>query len=579
MKELLKNPRSGLLWVLNAVDNKPLVDQIANLINVSPPIAHMLAYRGVDNFIKAKEFFTPSTTQLNNPFLMADMQKAVDRVMQAIENKEKIMIYGDYDVDGTTSVALVYSFLSHFTSNIMYYIPDRYAEGYGVSIKGIDTAKEQGVHLIVALDCGINAFTQIDYANSLGIDFIICDHHLPSETLPNAVAVLDAKRADCSYPFKELSGCGVGFKLCQALVEPLQTDSSILFRYIDLLAVSIAADIVPMVDENRALTFLGLQKLNDNPLPGIKEIMGLSMRNSRADINDLVFRIGPRINAAGRMSSAIKALEILLAKTAEEAKENAADLEGLNTDRRETDSSVTEEACSMVEGDSWYKNAVSTVVHGEHWHKGVIGITASRLVERYYKPTIVFSGAGNMITGSARSVEGFDVHGALSACQDLIEQFGGHAFAAGLKLKRENFEAFKVKFNAVVQRKILPDQLIPKLKIDAILEPAEVTENFMKVLKRMSPFGPGNLKPRFLAENVYLHPDSKTMGSDNQHLRLVFADERGNKLSGPWFNQAKFLDEVAPGEPIKVVFTLEENVFNGRVNIQAVPEDVFYSNG
>jgi single-stranded-DNA-specific exonuclease len=577
MVELLNNIDSGNLWVLkNKVDNQAVADLMSE-INVSEPIAQILLSRGILNFESAKIFFSPSWDSFPNPFLMADMQKAVERISQAILNNEKIMVYGDYDVDGTTSVALMTRFLKLKTENLITYIPDRYTEGYGVSFKGIDVANENGVKLIIALDCGITAHKQVDYAKERGIDFIICDHHLPEATLPNAFAILDPKRKDCKYPFKELSGCGVGFKLCQALCRVLEIEEKELFSFIDLLAVSIAADIVPMINENRVLTFFGLKKLNDNPLPGIKALLGVSVKEgTKANVNDLVFRIGPRINAAGRMATAQKALDILLAETEEEADKLVGGLNQFNSDRRDTDQAVTAHALEKIEKEAnWYKNSVSTVVMDSDWHKGVVGIVASRLIERIYKPTLVFTGSGDILTGSARSIEDFDVHYAIGKCKDLIIQFGGHAHAAGLTIKKEHFLAFRKKFNEEVKKLITPGLLTRKLWVDAPIKLSQINENFFNVLLRMSPFGPGNLKPRFFAENVYVHPETKIIGKEQNHLRLVVADEFDNKISGPWFNQADLYHKLTPGQKVSLVFTLEENWFNNKRSIQMNPLDIF----
>jgi len=578
MIEILNNKQNQLSWKIKQQALHEDLTSLMQSINVSEPVAQILIQRGIKTYNEAADFFNPSLEKLHNPYLMKNMDKAVNRIVKAIANNEKIMIYGDYDVDGTTSVALMYSFLKNATNNLLPYIPDRYTEGYGISKKGIDVANEASVSLIIALDCGITANELVDYANSLSIDFIICDHHLPEAKIPKAIAVLDPKQHDCNYPFKELSGCGVGFKLCQALVEPLSLEPGSAFKYLDLLAVSIASDIVGMFGENRILTHFGLLKLNENPMPGLKAILGLCVKNNKnADINEIVFRIGPRINAAGRMASAMRALEILLAENIEVANGLVQGLEGFNTERKETDRNVTQEALDIINEDSWYQNAVSTVVCGENWHKGVVGIVASRLIENHYKPTIVFAGNKGVITGSARTVEGFDIHKAITQCSNLIIQFGGHAHAAGLKIEAENFIPFREKFNQVVESQILPHQKIPTLLIDTKLELNQINDKFFTVLKRLSPFGPGNLRPIFFTENLKANLETKAVGVDLNHLRLVVEDNYGNKFSGIWFNKAELLEKFTSGSSFTLAFTLDENEFRGVKNIQLRPLDIIFN--
>ena len=478
-------------WIIKPDGDADKVKKLAKEINVSQTIANMLVQRGIESYDTAKAFFRPELEHLHDPFLMKDMDVAVERLYSAMNKGEKILIYGDYDVDGTTSVALMYSFLKETYSKLDYYIPDRYTEGYGISNKGIDFAAENDFSLIIALDCGIKAVEKIDYANSKNVDFIICDHHTPGDKIPDAVAVLDPKRVDCDYPYKELSGCGVGFKLIQALTLKNKLNDESLWDYLDLVAVSIASDIVPVTGENRVLAYYGLIKLNESPRLGLKSIIDVAqLTNKQITISECVFKIGPRINAAGRIQSGKSAVELLIAKEKDFAWRMSRDINNLNVTRQDLDKQITDEALKMIAESEDWQNSKSTVLYKEGWHKGVVGIVASRVIEHYYKPTIILTRSNGMATGSARSVAGFDLYKAIDSCSDLLENFGGHMYAAGLTIKPENLEKFRTKFETEVAKVITPDQLIPKVKIDAEIKLADITPKFYSIIKQFAPFGP-----------------------------------------------------------------------------------------
>lgn len=562
-------------WVIQEVDDLEAVERLSKELNINKTLARLLVLRGIKTFDEARKFFRPEWAHLHDPFLMADMDKAVNRILDAMETGEKILVYGDYDVDGTTSVALVYSFLKNYYPNLAYYIPDRYKEGYGISFAGIDYAKEHGFALIIALDCGIKSIDKVDYATERGIDFIICDHHLPGDEIPKAVAVLDPKRVDCNYPFDELSGCGIGFKLMQAYCIKTNIDVEKLYSYIDLVAVSIAADIVPIVGENRTLACMGLQKLNTSPLPGLKAILEHQKLNRELSISDVVFIIGPRINAAGRIESGSKAVELLISEHADNTVLPNADINDNNTTRRDLDRSITQSALDMIAGDDVYTNRRSTVVYSPDWHKGVIGIVASRLIESYYRPTIVLTKSGDQVAGSARSVKGFDVYEAILSCSDLLIQFGGHKFAAGLTMEEANVEAFIQKFEEIVSATITEESLTPEVEIDAEIDLAEITPKFYDVLKQFAPFGPGNMNPVFLTRGVRDRGYGRIVGST--HLKLDVQQDNPNLFfNAIAFGQGHYAENIAKKIPFDICYAIEPNEWNGKVTLQLNIKDMAF---
>jgi single-stranded-DNA-specific exonuclease len=562
-------------WVIQEVDDADAVERLSKELNINKTLARLLVLRGIKTFDEARKFFRPAWEHLHDPFLMADMDKAVNRILDAIETGEKILIYGDYDVDGTTSVALVYSYLKNFYPHLEYYIPDRYKEGYGISFAGIDYANINGYSLIIALDCGIKSIDKVEYATERGIDFIICDHHLPGDVIPKAVAVLDPKRVDCTYPFDELSGCGIGFKLMQAYSIKAGINLEKLYSYIDLVAVSIAADIVPIVGENRTLACMGLQKLNTNPLPGLKAILEHQKLNRELSISDVVFIIGPRINAAGRIESGSKAVELLISEHADNTVLPNADINDNNTTRRDLDRSITQSALDMIAGDDVYTNRRSTVVYSPDWHKGVIGIVASRLIESYYRPTIVLTKSGDQVAGSARSVKGFDVYEAILSCSDLLIQFGGHKFAAGLTMEEANVEAFIQKFEEIVSATITEESLTPEVEIDAEIDLAEITPKFYDVLKQFAPFGPGNMNPVFLTRGVRDRGYGRIVGST--HLKLDVQQDNPNLFfNAIAFGQGHYAENVAKKIPFDICYAIEPNEWNGKVTLQLNIKDIAF---
>ncbi|MEN9330937.1 MAG: hypothetical protein RLZZ94_27 [Bacteroidota bacterium] len=565
-------------WVLMPTGNSETIQKLAGELNIHPVLAQLLVQRGVKTFDEAKHFFRPSLNDLHDPFLMKDMDKAVERISNAILNKEKILVYGDYDVDGTTAVSLVYTFLNNQYVNVEYYIPDRYKEGYGISLQGIDYAKENGCNLIIALDCGIKSIDKIEYANSLGVDFIICDHHRPGSELPNAVAVLDPKRADCDYPYKELSGCGVGFKLIQAIAQQKGIQFEDLTQYLDLVAVSIAADIVPITGENRILAFYGLKLLNENPRPGFKAILELSnFKKEEITVNDVVFLIAPRINAAGRIESGNSAVKLLVSKN-----DNVAGLLGdgineHNLKRKDLDASITEHALQLIEESEDHKFRKSTVLYNSAWHKGVIGIVASRLTEKYYRPTIVLTKSNdenNMVSGSARSVKDFDVYNAIESCSDLLEQFGGHMYAAGLTMKEENVEEFIKRFEEVVSSTIEDRMLVREVEIDAELNLNDINQKFFNILKQFAPFGPGNMSPIFKTSNVRDNGRGKVVGNNHLKLTLVQHDDYQSTFDGIAFQLGHHHPQVEQQDAFEIVYHIEENNFNNRTTLQLNIKDL-----
>ena len=558
-------------WTLKTAPNKKKVNQLSNDLSIDPILASLLVQRNIDSFKKAKEFFRPSLEDLHDPFLLKDMDRAVSRIEKAIIDNENILIYGDYDVDGTTSVSLVSSYLKTITNHIATYIPDRYDEGYGISYQGIDFASDNNFSLIIALDCGIKAIEKVNYATQKNVDFIICDHHKPGDEIPKALAVLNPKRVDCTYPYKELCGCGVGFKLVHALASRRGQTIEDIQQYLDLVATAIAADIVPITGENRILTYYGLEVINSNPRNGIKAIIH-QINKKKLTITDVVFIIAPRINAAGRIKHGNYAVELLTEMNYEAALDFAASIEKFNLERKELDKKITYEALQQIESAN-EKEKFSTVVYSENWHKGVIGIVASRLIESFYRPTLVFTKSGNKLAASARSVRGFDVYEALNECSEFIEQFGGHKYAAGLTLDPKNYSAFKNKFEEVVKATIDKKLLIPEITIDLELELSEITPKFFRILQQMGPFGPQNMKPVFKTTSVRDNGYGKTVGSDKSHLKLSIIDGADQKT----YNAIGF----GLGNKIKsikgdfdIAYSLDENEWKGNTSIQLILKDL-----
>ena len=559
-------------WTLKPQPDSQKVTHLAQALNVEEFVATLLVQRGIETFEEARDFFRPKLEHLHNPYLMKDMDKAVARIELAIANKEKILVFGDYDVDGTTAVSLVSSYLKTYYSNVATYIPDRYDEGYGISFKGIDFADDNEFSLIIALDCGIKSIDHVAYAKERNIDFIICDHHRPGEFLPDAVAVLDPKRDDCSYPYDELCGCGIGFKLIQALGENRNQTIEDLTPYLDLVATAIAADIVPMTGENRVLAHFGLQVINSDPRPGIKALIH-QIKKQILDITDVVFIIAPRINAAGRIKHGNHAVELLSEFDFEQAQQFASEIEKYNSDRKELDKQITIEALSqIVENDEIV--GFTTVVYQEDWHKGVIGIVASRLIETYYRPTLVFTKSGDKLAASARSVKGFDVYNALEACSEHLEQFGGHMYAAGMTLKEENYPDFKKAFEKVVSETIHPDMLLPEISIDAELDFTEITPKLIRILKQFEPFGPLNMTPIFISKNVNDTGYPKNMGADESHLKLFVKQNDSDGIAAIGFGLGNKINLVTDKKPFDAVYCLDENEWNGKVSIQLRLRDI-----
>ena len=566
------------IWKMREGVDVENVRQLSSELGVDPVLAELLVQRGVCTFEQARSFFRPNLDDLHDPFLMKDMDKAVERVRKAVVSGEKILVYGDYDVDGTTAVSLVYSFLRRLTRQIDFYIPERYDEGYGVSYKGIDWAAENGFSLIITLDCGIKANEKVEYAREKGIDMIICDHHLPENDLPKAVAVLDPKREDCSYPFDDLSGCGVGFKLVQAYSQVYDIPFETLIPLLDLLVVSIASDLVSVTGENRILAHFGLKQLNVNPREGLLAMIQLSgLEPNHLTIDDIVFKIGPRINAAGRMESGRMAVELLTAVDAAEAVRIGTEINEHNNERKNIDRRITQEALEMVRSGNCLSSGNATIVYNPQWHKGVVGIVASRLVEAFYKPTIVFTmSQGGLVTGSARSVHGFDLYDAIESCSDLLENFGGHLYAAGLTLKEENIPAFCERIEKAISGSIIPAMQTPVVDIDAKLNFSQITPKFLRILKQFQPFGPGNSSPIFLTENVYDNGMGRKVGAEGGHLKLELIQESHpyHHISAIAFNMADFFDHIKHGNPIDVCYSIVENYYRGTANTQLRVRDL-----
>ncbi len=569
-------------WQVKPHGDQQVISLLCDVLNVSPCIANLLSQRGINDYDEAKDFFRPGIDKLHNPFLMKDMDVAVDRLQQAIEHNERILVYGDYDVDGTTGVALLFLFLKNellqerHKDRLFYYIPDRYEEGYGISYKGIDFAEEHDCTLIIAVDCGIKGNQKIAYAKEKGIDVLVCDHHLPGEKLPDATAVLDPKRKDCSYPFKELSGCGIGFKLIQGFILKTGKQPDILKQYVDLLAVSIGADIVPITGENRILTYLGVQKLNENPCNGLYSIMKIAgIEQKEVNVEDIVFRIGPRINAAGRMKSGSSAVELLVSEHPDLGEQIGKEIDAHNSHRKDVDRKITEEALALINSSDDLIHAKSTVVYNDYWHKGVVGIVASRLIESFYRPTIVLTKSNGMVTGSGRSILGFDLYNAINECSDLLENYGGHCHAAGLSLKEINVPAFQKKFEALANQQLTSDMLIPRLDIDAEIELAEITSKLYRILRQFEPCGPGNMTPVFCSRNVVDRGTAKPVGKHGDHLKLtIYQDGCAKGIPAIAFQQGSKYEAIKNASCFDVCYTIDLNHFNGRSTLQLNVKDI-----
>lgn len=558
-------------WTLKPEPSKEQIERLSSELKVTALIAKLLLQRGIENFEMARKFFRPQLSDLHDPFLMKDMEKAVQRILVALKNEERILVFGDYDVDGTTAVSLVYSYLSELSPYVTTYIPDRYKEGYGISRDGIDFANDNGCTLVIALDCGIKSVDHIAYAKSLGIDFIICDHHRPGERLPDAVAVLDPKREDCFYPYDELCGCGIGFKLIQALGQHFGHGIEVLYPYLDLVATAIAADIVPITGENRVLAFFGMRVINDAPRCGIRALTA-GIKKREITISDVVFVLAPRINAAGRIRHGSHAVALLTESDEDEARKYAREIDLYNQERKALDEIITAEAIQQIY-DNREAERFTTVVYHEDWHKGVIGIVASRLIERFYRPTLVFTKSGDFYAASARSVKGFDVYNALQLCAEYLEQFGGHMYAAGMTIKEENYPAFKDAFERVVSECILPEQRAPEILVDAEISLSEIDGRFLRILKQFEPFGPGNEMPVFLSRSLFDTGYAKPMGN-GRHLRGYFRQYDSGGVGAVGFGLGEKLSMIAGRKQFDAVYHIEENEFNGRSELQLRLKDI-----
>jgi len=563
-------------WIIKDKPDSAVVKQLAHSLDVPETQALLMVQRNITSPEEADAFFNPTLDYLHDPFLMKDMNIAVDRISTAVKRNEKILVYGDYDVDGTTAVALVYSFLKSLYSNVIYYIPDRYKEGYGVSIAGLDFAAHNNCRVIITLDCGIKAVDKVKYASNKGIDVIICDHHYPGGDIPRALAVLDPKQPSCSYPYKELSGCGVGFKLIHAYSKIHGIPFSEISGYLDLVAVSIASDIVPITGENRILAYYGLKQLNESPRTGLREIIREADVTRVLTIEDVVFKLGPRINAAGRMEAGSKAVELLISDDPRLATGISREINNFNIERRTVDRTITSEAMRMISDDQRSLNARTTVLFNPLWKKGVIGIVASRLIETYYRPTVILTESNGFATGSARSVQGYDLYQAIESCSDLLESFGGHMFAAGLTMKKENIKPFMDRFEQYVNRTISDDQLVPRIFIDAELPFSEINEEFFRLLNRFQPYGPENMSPLFLSENVSDTGSGRMVGSSGEHLKLELCqDSRGSGIyPAIAFGQADHFEYIKTGKPFDICYSIEMNEFRGNRNLQLNVRDI-----
>lgn len=561
-------------WKILSNRNVAIDPHLQQQLSIDVVLSNILSLRGINSFDNAKNFFRPSLNDLPDPFLMSGMHKAIERIVLALERKEKILVFGDYDVDGTTAVSIVYSYFKKFTNLLEYYIPDRYKEGYGISNASIDYAFENQFKLIIALDCGIKAIDKIEYANSKNIDFIICDHHLPGEILPNALAVLDPKQSHCKYPYKELSGAGIGFKLIQAFAISNNHPIEECYNYLDLVVTSIAADIVPLTGENRILAYYGLEKINREPRPAIKALLNMQNAKSEVNISTLVFGLGPKINAAGRIEHGSKAVEMLVAETDEEAEELAKAINETNSQRKDLDLGTTTEAINMLELSVSNNSKKTTVLFNGSWHKGVVGIVASRLIEKYYKPTIILTESDGKVTGSARSVREYDIYNAIEQCSDLLEQFGGHKFAAGLTLKRENVELFMEKFESIVSSNITDDQLIPKVDIDSELDFHEITDKFIRIIKQLAPHGPHNMTPTFLSKQVFDTGWGRIVGNNHLKLELFQKSNPLIRFNAIAYDKGDFIHFFQKKTPMDVVYKIVVNEFKGSSTTQLIIEDI-----
>ncbi|TDD94542.1 single-stranded-DNA-specific exonuclease RecJ [Flavobacterium cellulosilyticum] len=559
-------------WTIKPKPSDDKVKQLAEALKVEEFVATLLVQRGIETYEEARQFFRPTLGDLHNPYLMKDMDKAVERIEKAIENDENILVFGDYDVDGTTAVSLVSSYLKTYYPNVATYIPDRYDEGYGISFKGIDFADDNGFTLIIALDCGIKSIDHVAYAKDRNIDFIICDHHRPGEFLPDAIAVLDPKRADCTYPYDELCGCGIGFKLIQALGENRNQTIEDLTSYLDLVATAIAADIVPMTGENRVLAYFGLQVINSDPRPGFKALIH-QIKKQTLDITDVVFIIAPRINAAGRIKHGNHAVELLTEFDFEQAQQFASEIEAYNSERKDLDKQITKEALLQIIDNSEIEG-FTTVVFQQDWHKGVIGIVASRLIETYYRPTLVFTKSGDKYAASARSVKGFDVYNALESCSEHLEQFGGHMYAAGMTLLEENYQTFKDAFEKVVQETIHPEMLIPEISIDAEINFSDITPKLTRILKQFEPFGPQNMTPIFISKNVKDTGYAQRLGAEEEHLKLFVRQDTSEGMSAIGFGLGNKMEITTHQKPFEAVYCIDENEWNGKTTVQLRLKDL-----
>lgn len=560
-------------WILKPEPNPETINELRESLSVHPSLCLLLAQRGISTFEEAKKFFRPNKQLIYDPLLMKNMPEAVARIGEAFGNGEKIMIYGDYDVDGTTAVAMVYSFFKDFYDNLLYYVPDRYTEGYGISYQSIDIAVDEEVSLIIALDCGIKAIEKVKYAKEKGIDYIICDHHLPGEEVPDGI-ILNPKQKDCPYPFKELSGAGVGFKLLQAFCKENDIEIQKANEYLDLLAISIGADMVPIVDENRVLAQYGMQKLNEQPTLGIRAILKQAKIDREVNMRDIGFAIGPRINAAGRIAHASKAVELLITDCSVEAEDGSEDVSLDNAERKILDAETTKEALSILHSNDDHQLKKSTVVYNENWHKGILGIVCNRIQEHYYRPTIVLTKSGEHFTGSARSVNGYHLYNALNQCADLLESFGGHAFAAGMTLRPENLEEFVSRFENIVANSITDEQLIPTVEIDIDLPLNEVKAGFFKILNQFEPFGIGNEQPIFRCKEVKALPNLRVVGRDHLKMDIVEAENPSVRIPAIAFNQVKHFDHISRGKPFQICYSLEINEWNGNKSLQANIRDI-----
>jgi single-stranded-DNA-specific exonuclease len=563
-------------WVIKDKGEPAVVKQLSAALSVPDSLSNLMVQRGITSAGEAKAFFNPSLDYLHDPFMMKDMNIAVDRISTAVKKNEKILVYGDYDVDGTTAVALMYSFLREQYSNVAYYIPDRYKEGYGVSFQGLDFAYQNNCKVVITLDCGIKAVEKVKYARTKGLDVIICDHHYPGDEIPRALAVLDPKQPECSYPYKELSGCGVGFKLIQAYSRVHGIPFSAIYQYLDLVAVSIASDIVPITGENRVMAHYGLKQLNESPRTGLREIIRESEVSRALSIEDVVFKIGPRINAAGRMETGSKAVDLLVASDSALATGISKEINNFNIERRNIDRIITTEAMRMIAEDQRTVNSKTTVLFNPTWKKGVIGIVASRLIETYYRPTVILTESNGFATGSARSVQGYDLYQAIEACSDLLESFGGHMFAAGLTLKKENIRPFMERFEQYVNSTITEEQLVPRVFIDTELSFSEIGEDFFKVMNQFQPFGPDNMSPVFVSRNVFDAGTGRMVGSSGEHLKLdLYQESSGPKsFSAIAFSQANHFEHIRAGKPFDICYSLEMNEFRGNKNLQLNIKDI-----